>query len=281
MKLTRDQARNALGIAEYHAPNLPMMRDIDNPTMVKHGIGWGAMTGILSADLAASGFTGIPSILGFEKYYSWVSDIGKHYLMVDGIAWKEHAGCAWSHAALNGARDLVKQYSFSSGEIVHVRVESFHEAVRLGGDLPSTTEEAQFNLPWLLASILIHGEVGPEQVLESALSDGSVRDLARKVELVESDELNDLSRRYAQGDPQGKLASTVTITLCDGAVFKSGLVESGICYPQAGWSERRLEAKVRKIASSVLPDATLDKVIDLIWHLDQLDNIRILTSMLK
>lgn len=86
MNLTPEQAKHALGIAEYHAPNLPMMRDIDHPAMVKHGIGWGAMTGVVSAQLAARGFTGIPSILGFEEYRDWVSDIGRDYLMVDGVA---------------------------------------------------------------------------------------------------------------------------------------------------------------------------------------------------
>ena len=39
MGLTEAHIRNALGIAEYHAPNLPMMRDVDHPTMVKHGMG--------------------------------------------------------------------------------------------------------------------------------------------------------------------------------------------------------------------------------------------------
>ena len=80
MRLPPQQTQHALGIAEYHAPNLPMMRDIDHPTMVKHGIGWGAMNGIISAQLAQRGFTGIPSILGCERYGDWVADIGQHYI---------------------------------------------------------------------------------------------------------------------------------------------------------------------------------------------------------
>jgi len=45
--------------------------------MVKHGIDCGVMTGITAAQLAARGFTGIPSLLGFEEYQDWVSDIGQ------------------------------------------------------------------------------------------------------------------------------------------------------------------------------------------------------------
>lgn len=84
MGLTAEQTRQALGIADYHAPNLPMMRDIDHPAMVKHGIGWGAMTGIVSAQLASRGFSGVPSLFGFERYRDWVEDIGGNYIMVQG-----------------------------------------------------------------------------------------------------------------------------------------------------------------------------------------------------
>ena len=72
MRLTPEQAGHALGIAEYHAGNLPMMRDVDDPGMVKHGIGWGAMTGVTAAGLAARGYTGIPTLLAFPEYQEWV-----------------------------------------------------------------------------------------------------------------------------------------------------------------------------------------------------------------
>jgi 2-methylcitrate dehydratase PrpD len=71
MRLTPDQVGHALGIAEYHAGNLPMMRDVDDPGMVKHGIGWGAMTGVTAAGLAARGYTGIPTLLALPEYQEW------------------------------------------------------------------------------------------------------------------------------------------------------------------------------------------------------------------
>ena len=49
MKLTAEETRHALGIAEYHAPRSQMMRCIDHSTMLKHGSGWGAMTGVAGA----------------------------------------------------------------------------------------------------------------------------------------------------------------------------------------------------------------------------------------
>ena len=119
MELGTQQTLHALGIAEFYAPNAPMMRDIDDPAMVKHGIGWGAMTGIISADLASAGFTGIPSIAGFDKYQKWMEDIGTVYHTLDGIGWKKrgYACCSWAHAAMEGARNLVDEHHISIEDI--------------------------------------------------------------------------------------------------------------------------------------------------------------------
>ena len=44
-----DTLRQAIGIAEYHGPRSQMMREIDNPTMLHDGSGWGAMVGVTAA----------------------------------------------------------------------------------------------------------------------------------------------------------------------------------------------------------------------------------------
>lgn len=276
--LSEEQIENALGIAEYHAPNLPMMRDIDTPTMVKHGIGWGTMTGIAAAELAARGFTAIPCLLGFERYKGWVADIGQRYIMVNGIAWKEYACCAWTHAALDAARGLVHRHNIPVEEIAHIRVEAFHETFRLGTELPTTTEEAQFNLAWPLAVLLFDDEVGPRQMLEERLGDEQVRDLASKVELVESEEFNELYRLASVGDPRGKYVSAVTITLKDRRQFASGVVEGGIKFPQ-GWNEEQVEKKFRWLTGFVLDKTRVDKLVEMVWNFEKVADSRELGNL--
>ncbi len=269
LRLPPEQTCHALGIADYHAPNLPMMRDIDHPTMVKHGIGWGTMTGITAAQLAARGFTGIPSLLGFEAYHDWIADIGQHYIMADGLAWKEYACCAWDHAAMRGAEQLAAEHGFAAEEIARVHVEAPHVTVRLGTELPATTEEAQFNFAWPLAAVLIDGEVGPAQILDQCFEDPKIRDLAQKIEVVETDELNALYRLAERGDPQGRYAANVVITLNDGRSFESGIVEGNINFPQQGWGEGRIEAKFRWLVAHCLDEGRIDELVDLVWRFQQ------------
>ncbi len=284
MGLTVEQTQQALGIAEYYAPNLPMMRDIDHPAMVKHGIGWGVMTGILSAQLASRGFSGVPSLFDFERVRDWVRDVGRNYIMVDGLAWKRYACCAWVHAALRGAENLVHEHGCQAEDIAHIRVEAFHEAVRLGVELPTTTEEAQFNMAWPLAALLTDGEVGPEQMLGHGFGNrrlcSKTRDLAERIEVVETQELNELYRLAVKGDPQGKYASVVTIVLQDGTTLNSGVVEGEINYPQQCWDERSLEEKFRWLARHVLDEAGVDALVEMVWHFEEVSNVEELTQLL-
>jgi 2-methylcitrate dehydratase PrpD len=271
MKLDVDQTKNALGIAEYHAPNLPMMRDIAHPAMVKHGIGWGALTGITAAELASLGFTGIPTLLSFDKYREWVADIGRHYIMIDGVSWKakDYACCGWAHAAAEGSRKLMDEHDIDYRAIDRIVVETFKESAALGTRLPSTTEEAQFNLAWPVAAMLVDGEIGPEQTLEDRLLDETIRALAAKVEVRESEQLNELCRLFSVGDPRGRFASSVTLILKDGRKVESGLVGGGLTFPQPGWDENTMERKFHWLVDPVLGTGRADKLIDLVWRFEE------------
>jgi 2-methylcitrate dehydratase PrpD len=271
LKLDPEQTKNALGIAEYHAPNLPMMRDIADPGMVKHGIGWATLTGITAAQLASLGFTGIPTLFSFDKYRQWVQDFGRHYIMVDGVAWKakDYACCGWAHAAVEGSRKLVDQHHIDPQDIDRIRVETFRESAALGNRLPATTEQAQFNLAWPVAAMLVDGQVGPAQTLEHRLQDETIRSLAAKVEIRESEELNELCRLFSVGDPRGRFASSVTLILKDGRQLESGLVDGGLQFPQPGWNEQAMEEKFHWLVDPVLGRDRADELVELVWRFDE------------
>ncbi len=283
MGLNETQVKHALGIAEYHAANLPMMRDVDDPGMVKHGIEWAAMSGISAAELAARGFTGIPSILSLQEYQEWGQDIGQNYLMVNGVAWKSarYACCGWAHGGVEGARRLVEENKIALDDIEKIRVESNSGAARLGTRLPSTTEEAQFNQAWPLAAMLVDGEIGPNQMLEHRLSDSKIRELAQKVEVLETEEMERLCQLFEQGDPAGRFASVVTITLKNGRAYNSGMVDGGLRFPPSGWDEERMADKFRWLANYVLDLQTAEETLGMLFHFETLSSVRQLTGLLE
>jgi len=183
---------HALGVAEFHAPMTPEMRSVDHPSMLKDGIGWGAMTGLASAQLAARGFTAIPSLFDAQEAGSaLVESLGREYLMRD-LYFKPYACCRWAQPAVKGALLATAGLGVKSAEIARVLVHTFEAATHLLCTSPRTTEEAQFSLPWSVACALTRDAVGPEEVLEGGLEDPELRALASRVDMVRDPELDSL-----------------------------------------------------------------------------------------
>lgn len=274
----KEIVKHALGIADYHAPNLPMMRDIDHPAMVKHGIGWGAMNGIVSAELAECGFTGIPSILGFEKYLDWVSTLGSEYIMVEGVSFKRWSCCAWGHQTYAVALDLVRENGIQVEDIAHLKAHVYHEAWRLSHRYPESTEEAQFSVKWPLAALLLDGEIGPDQILERRFSDETVKALMDKIEIVEDPEIDRLFRPLQNNvdSPDARATSRVVITLTDGRVLDSGITGG----TAARWDNVSLEDKFRWVTGYVLAEEKIEKLVGMVWEFDSVPDVRELARLL-
>jgi 2-methylcitrate dehydratase PrpD len=219
--LTAEQTRQALGIAEYHGPRSQMMRVIDHPTMLKDGSGWGAMTGVSAGMLARRGFTGAPALTceSPEVLPRW-SDLGRRWAILEqGL--KVHATCWWAQPAVEAVLALADQSDFQVADIDGIVVETFHNATRLSHPAPATTEEAQYSVPFPVAAALVLREdagtpqfgLGPQHVLEASLNDRRIRDLARRVALVDAP---DLTRQFPK-----RFLARVSVTTVDGSRITS------------------------------------------------------------
>jgi 2-methylcitrate dehydratase PrpD len=195
LNLTPDQIDGALGIAEYHAPVGLMMRCIESPTMVKDGIGWGAMTGAAAALLAQEGFTGIRHLLDPQVTLSYRGRQAYENLppweehLIHQVYIKQYACCRWAQPAV--ATTLHERLNTSVDHLDNIEsitVGTFAEATALNTVEPVTTEQAQYSLPWAVASAWLYGDVGVSQVGPSALDNDRTRQPAAKVRMVQCPE---------------------------------------------------------------------------------------------
>jgi 2-methylcitrate dehydratase PrpD len=198
--LDAGRTREALGIAEYHGPRSQMMRCIDFPTMVKDGSGWGAMTGVSAALLAADGFTGAPALVveGEQVDDLW-ADLGQRWRLLE-MYFKPYPVCRWAQPAVEAALALVRQHGVVPGAIATIEVASFHEAVRLAARVPKTTEEAQYSLPYPVAAAVVRGRLAADEIAEAAFADPEIRRLSDGMVLRERSDFNARfpAERYAQ-----------------------------------------------------------------------------------
>jgi 2-methylcitrate dehydratase PrpD len=261
--LPREQIANALGIAEYHSPHAPLMRNMAAPAMVKHAIGIGPVTGIMAAELAARGFTGMPSGLLADKYVPWTGDAGNKYLLPTSIQWKRFSCCAWSHAALLAAERLRARYCDLASRVREIEVESYSDAVNhLGIGIPDTSEQAQFSMSWPIAVMLLDGEVHPRSMLPQRITDKATRELAAKIRVRENPELTRLYLLSESNNPSGREASIVRLKLDDGTVVDSGLADLDP-YEEPASCRKVIEDKFRWVTADLLPSQKVEAVIRL------------------
>ena len=205
--------RHALGIAEYHGPRSQMMRCIDHPTMLKDGSGWGAMTGVSAADLAARGFTGAPAatVEMPDVAHHW-DDLGSFWHMLDQYV-KPYPVCRWAQPAVEAALAVQSAHGVDSTEIADIAVSTFYEATRLATYHPSDTEQAQYSLPYPVAASLVRGALGVDEILGDALADPEIARVSDCIRLIDH-------KPYDERFPRERWAHVV-VTLKDGQELTS------------------------------------------------------------
>ena len=221
VRLTRPDAdilRQAVGIAEYHGPRSQMMREIDHPTMLHDGSGWGALVGVSAAELALAGFEGAPAVTiedGAVKPY-W-ADLGQDWLTLQQNI-KLFPVCRWAHAPIEAALQLRQANALTPGDIAGIEIFSFHEATRLARDMPATTGKAQYSIDYPVAAALVFGQLGPREVSGQTFEDTEIARLVAATEVSECDECN-------ANFPADRLGRTV-VTTRDGRRLDSGIVRA-------------------------------------------------------
>lgn len=205
---------HALGIAEYHGPRSQMMREIATPTMLHDGSGMGALVGTMAADMAMRGFEGAPAITvtGPEAAAHW-SDLGARWTIEETYI-KPYPICRWAHAAIDAAGAILAEHGLSPADIASVEVATFANAARLFPGMPRTTSEAQYSLGFAVATMLVHGRIGPEHIAGTALADPEVAALIDRISVREEP-------RHEARFPAGRW-SDVTIRTADGRLLASG-----------------------------------------------------------
>ncbi|WP_192355935.1 MmgE/PrpD family protein [Mesorhizobium mediterraneum] len=198
--LIPEQIRHAAGIAEYHGPRSQMMRCIDFPTMLRDGVGWGAPSGVMAAYMAELGFTGAPAITAEgEAAAPWWRDLGQAWRVVEDTSYKPYPVCRWAHPSIDAARDLMRDNKLSSKDITRVRIQTFHYAVRLAGHNPKTLDEMSYSIAFPVATMIVRGKIGPQELLPEVLQDEEIRRISNATELVETEHYTHISvgKRWA------------------------------------------------------------------------------------
>jgi 2-methylcitrate dehydratase PrpD len=210
--LSKEQLNTALSIADFHAPMTPVMRSVEYPSMNKDGVPFGALVGVMSIIETLAGSTGYGNLLETPAYQGYVDSLGQQFEIMN-LYFKPYTCCRWAHQPIKACIDLMNDYGFKGEDIQKVTINTFNSAAKLSKKIPQTADEAQYNIAWPVASALVCGDVGYNEVCELSLGNQEVIAMMNRLEFLMDPEMD---KQF----PQKRLA-WVHIELKDGTSYTS------------------------------------------------------------
>lgn len=242
--------------------------------------GKAAMNGVLSALLAAEGFTGATRILEGEKGFfeatcenadprRVVADLGTVFHTAR-ISLKYHASCGHTHSPIDATLAAVRDRPPTPEEILRIQVRVSRNALDLLGGVTATTPYlAKFSLPFCIATALADGRVGLAAFTEERLRDPVIRRLMERVELLEDPECTANFPR--------KWQARVRIATTDGRVLE-GSADYPKGDPENPLTQAEVLDKFHHLTRGRLERARAERLAERVLHLEDVDDMATLFS---
>jgi 2-methylcitrate dehydratase PrpD len=279
MKLNDEKTINALGLA-YHQAGGAGSGVADGALAKRMGPGFAARAGITAALMAERGITGERDPLEgktglFNTYMNGdydpdilVTGLGRRFEGVN-IGYKPYPCCGLTHACVDAVQAIRAKHDIS--------VEQIEEIIAFGGhsvyDLsqpsevkrhPRTIIDAQFSVPWVVATAVVKGKVTVDDFTNEAIKRQEILEVARKVS----------GKLVPEMDRHGVGPGGVIIRMKDGAEYKEevahclGSVERPMTFQDITKKFRECASASRK----PLPKETINEVIEMAGRLEKLDD---------
>lgn len=239
-----------------------------------------AFNGLLSALLAADGFTGAKRILegakGFLAATAEGSDV-EACLAGLGQAFhfernslKQHASCGHTHAALDAILSATEAQPLTPEKIKSVRVWVYQAALDLLGDIePSSPYLAKFCLPFCIATAIRYGQAGLADFTSDRLKDPDLVELMARIEIHSAPDLDALYPR--------QWPARVEISTAAGARL-SGSVEFPKGDPENFPTAREMLSKFDNLTNGLISTAAADGIKDRVGRLEEIEDVSIILS---
>jgi len=278
--LDADQTRHALGVAASLASGLK--ENFGSMTKPFHA-GHAARNGVFAAMLAREGFTASDTALdGTQGYAAAFSQtklgagafdaLGHEWqILASGIAVKPYPSCALTHSAIDALLALRAEHALGADQVEDIEVGVNHVVPEvLRHHQPATGLEKKFSMQFCAAEALATGRVEIASFEEGATAAGT-RSLMDRVRMVVDPTLPDGLEQHAW--------SRVTVRLRDGRTLASP-PRGASGHPDQPLTDAQLRAKFLGCAAPVLGAGEAEGVAEQLAHLEDVPDIRALTSRL-
>lgn len=246
-----------------------------------------SQAGVIAAMIAREGYSGPVEVFEgkegvFEVIESvdwrpeWIlKDLGKDF-MITKCAYKAFPTEALTHQPISAAMQVCQEHNLTAEDISEILVETTVRGADILSDpskfKPKTKETADHSLPYVVAAAVADGNVLPSSFSDEKLKDPRIWDLLGKIKVIADPEIDAMF--------PGVKRARVTITNLAGESF-TAQVDNAKGSPLNPMSDDEVVSKFRANTGAMLSKEQQDKVIDLTWRFDELENISEYMGLLR
>jgi 2-methylcitrate dehydratase PrpD len=287
--MNQDQIAHALSHAAIHA-SVPSLRKwgfkSGNIQWLKNNLGWTSYGGLFSAQLAQLSFIGDTTIFDGEDgfwimassdqcdYPAITEPLSNNYYILK-VHTKPYPACRHIHPTLDAVKAIAEKSSIPADQISRIDIHTFYEVVDNYTFYPTIPFDVSYSTPYLTALLILKVPVGLSWFDQGLIGDARLKTIAQKISFHEWEEA---SRAYP----------LVKRELMSRAVFfskdhrqeqKEVRIPKGD--PRNPMTDEELTDKFLSLASPVLGMKKTEEVKRIVSQLEELDNVRRLTSLLS
>jgi len=278
LRLDEERMVNAMGIA-YHQCSGNGQCVKDGALTKRLGPGFSVKGGITAALLAEKGITGAHNSLEGEwgLYNLYIhgdydpkiltADLGKHFEGIN-VTVKPYPCCRGIHPAIDAALALVDEYTIKTDNVKEIALfvsEGHYSLLCAPEDAkfkPRSPVDAQFSIPWGVATAIARRRVTLEDFSKAAIQSRDIPEVVSKIHV----KMDNSLKRAEKIEP-----TRVEITTKEGNVYAKevehplGSLESPMSFDDC--------ARKFMDCAQELGDEQIDRVVELIGQLEKLNDI--------
>jgi len=284
MRLNKQQIAHALAIAtipnaamnQTRAGNLSMWKGCAGPNAGRNGLFAAllAKRGLTGPDQAFEGTRGFKRMLGasFELPPFGGGDVP---YSIETAKFKCFPCDYEAQCSITPALELHRKLDGQIDQIAKVEVETYEFAIEIAADTadkwnPATRETADHSIPYVVAVALVKGAVWLDDFTEERIGDPQVRALMQKIQVRAAE---DCTRAWPDAYP-----FRITVTTTSGEQHVSA-VHYAKGHPKNPLTDQEVEAKFRRLAEPVLGPGKASKVVNELWKLESIKDVRELLQL--
>jgi 2-methylcitrate dehydratase PrpD len=280
-KLDRKRTLNALGIAGSQASGL--RESFGSMTKPFHA-GHAAEAGVVSADLAALGWTATEQVLeapsGFFHAEGGGYDaeaifqkLGNPWTFVSpGVSIKPFPSGSLTHPGMTVLQRLIKENEISAEQVESIEVGTNRNMPSaLIHHHPTTGLEAKFSMEFCMAALLLYGKAGLNQFTDAVVNRPEAQEMIRRIHFGVNVE--------AEKAGYNKMTTIVVVHLRGGGTI-SGRTDFAKGSPANPMTFDEVAEKFQdNLAFAKWPSAKAKAIVDMVRRLEEMPDIRALTTL--